>query len=229
MRAHRHRLTSAAGAAAIGVLLAAGCSPAQKPEAAAKAPAPKPLTTAQFAQAALKESEVPRVAGPVPVQEPDSGGRTLPPVSDPACQPLIDIVDGKSSHAHVFQIFNWRDNIMGGSSTLASFEEGEAEERFAEVKKAVTTCRAYEGESHMGPIRTTVRPERAPKAGDETAAFRSITPLGPKAGDNNKHTVVVRTGNTIATFSELSMGTDRHFPTALITLQADHLRDAQRP
>ncbi|RLV68018.1 hypothetical protein STAN_3542 [Streptomyces sp. CBMAI 2042] len=39
--------------------------------------------------------------------------------------------------------------------------------------------------------------------------------------------VVVRTGNTIATFSELSIGKDLFFPPELITRQVERLRNAQ--
>ncbi|MFE7457804.1 hypothetical protein [Streptomyces sp. NPDC057554] len=48
-------------------------------------------------------------------------------------------------------------------------------------------------------------------------------------GDRNEQHVVVRTGNTIATFQELSIGKDLFFPPELISRQVERLRDAQRP
>ncbi|KOU62574.1 hypothetical protein ADK57_24430 [Streptomyces sp. MMG1533] len=119
---------------------------------------------------------------------------------------------------------------MGGNSTLASYEEDEAEQRFAELKEAPATCRSYEGEGYVGPFKATVAPETPPQVGEEAVAFREIVPMGPEQpGDRNEQFIVVRTGNTIATFSELSMGASRSFPTELISRQVERLRNAQRP
>ncbi|MET9834354.1 hypothetical protein ABZ078_34825 [Streptomyces sp. NPDC006385] len=229
-----------AAATVIGVFLASGCAPAQEPKAAAGAssttPSAKapvtPLTTAQLKNLAFKDGEVPQAHEPITVKEPQpqGSGRSFPPVSVPACQPLIDIRNGEGSSAHVFQIFNWKENIMGGSSTLASYEEDKAEQRFAEVKQALTTCRSYEGESYAGRFKATVRTETPPQVGEEALAFREIIPMGPdQPGDRNEQFIVVRTGNTIATFSELGVGADLSFPTELISRQVERLRNAQQP
>ncbi|MFC8239564.1 hypothetical protein [Streptomyces chartreusis] len=185
----------------------------------------------QLKDLAFKDGEVPQAHEPVEVEEPRTEGseRPFPPVSVPACQPLVDIRNGEGSFAHVFQIFNWKKNIMGGSSTLASYEEDEAEQRFAELKQALTTCRAYEGEGFVGRFEATVRTETPPQVGDEALAFREVMPGGPEQpGDRSEQFIVVRTGNSIATFSELSVGANLSFPTELIRRQVERLQNAQQ-
>ncbi|MFF2861759.1 hypothetical protein ACFVSX_17935 [Streptomyces rubiginosohelvolus] len=188
---------------------------------------------AQLKNLAFKDGEVPQAHEPIEVQEPmpEGSGRTFPPVSDPSCQPIVDATSGKGSFAHVFQIFNWKKNIMGGGSTLASYEDGRAEQRFAEIKQAVGICRSYEGEGWVGKYKATVKAEAAPQLGDEAVAFRGIIPMGPdQPGDRNEQFIVVRTGNTIATFHELSIGTENlSFPAELVRRQVERLWKAQRP
>jgi len=59
--------------------------------------------------------------------------------------------------------------------------------------------------------------------------IREIVPMGPEnGGDRNEQFVVVRTGNTIPAFSELSIGKDLFFLPELITRQVERLRNAQR-
>ncbi|MFD3752089.1 hypothetical protein ACFWVT_17970 [Streptomyces cyaneofuscatus] len=188
-----------------------------------------PLTVAQLKSLTLKIGEVPQAREPLDVQEPlpEGSGRSFPPVSVPACRPLIDVRQGKMSSAQVFQLFNWKKNIMGGTSSLASYEGGQAERRFAELKRSLATCRHYEGEGFVGPYRATVITEAPPEFGEEAVSFREIVPMGPKAGDRNEQYVVVRTGNTIATFTELSIGKDLFFPPELIIRQVERLRNAQ--
>lgn len=188
------------------------------------------LTMAQLKGLAFKDGEVPQAHGPMTVQEPQpkGSGRSFPPISVPACQPLLDARNGEGSIAHVFQSFNWKKNGMGGSSVLASYEEGEAARRFAGLKQALTTCRSYEKEGYVGRSEVAVRTETAPQLGDEAVAFREIIPMKPERIDLNQQVVVVRTGNTIATFTELSTGKGLSFPTELISRQVERLRDAQR-
>ncbi|MER7516891.1 hypothetical protein [Streptomyces sp. NPDC126499] len=216
-----------------------GCAPAQEPTtpAGASSTAPSaeaalaPLTTAQLRTLALRDEEVPQAHPPVEVHEPapEGNGRAFPPVSEPSCRPLVDVRTGKGSVTHVFQTFNWKENVMGGGSTLASYEDGRAAQLFAELKRALATCRSYEGEGYTGKFKATVKAEAAPQVGDEAVAFREVIPKGPEQpGDRNEQFVVVRAGNTIVTFSELSVGADLSFPTELISRQVERLRDAQR-
>lgn len=239
MRAHTRQPAASAAAALIGLLVTSGCAPAQEPETAAGMPAAghpaeaavAPLTMEQLKALAFQNGEVPQVHEPIEVTEPvpEGDGRTFPPVSAPSCQPLVDVRSGKGSFAHVFQIFNWKTNIMGGRSTLASYEDGKAEQHFAELEQALATCRSYEGESWVGRFKTAVKTETPPQVGDEAVAFREIIPKEPgQPGDRNEQLIVVRTGNTIVTFSELSVGADLSFPAELVSRQVERLRDAQR-
>lgn len=247
MQARTTRLTTRAAATFIGLALASGCATAQEPEATAEvspttpsATTPsvraraEPLTTAQLKDLAFKDGEVPQAHEPLSVQAqappPEGSERSFPPISVPACRPLIDVRSGEGSFAHVFQVFNWKKNIMGGSSTLASYEGDEAEQRFAALRQALTTCRSYEGEGYAGPFEVTVRTETPPQVGEEALAFREISPVeSDSLGDSSEQFIVVRTGNTIATFSELSVGPDLSFPTELIRRQVERLKDAQQP
>ncbi|MEU3052760.1 hypothetical protein [Streptomyces griseus] len=188
---------------------------------------------AQLKTLAFKSGEVPQAHEPIEVREPmpEGSGRTFPPISAPSCQPLINARSGEGSFAHVFQTFNWKENIMGGGSTLASYEDGKAEQRFAELKQALATCRSYEGEGWVGKFKATVKAEAPPQIGDEAVAWREIIPMGPdQPGDRNEQFIVVRTGTTIAAFSELSIGAENlSFPAELISRQVERLRNAQRP
>ncbi|MCD9903267.1 hypothetical protein LUR56_31475 [Streptomyces sp. MT29] len=123
-----------------------------------------------------------------------------------------------------------QDTADGDSrrSRHRTIEDGQAERRFAELKRSLATCRHYEGEGFVGPYRATVITEAPSEFGEEAVSFREIVPMGPKAGDRNEQYVVVRTGNTIATFTELSIGKDLFFPPELITRQVERLRNAQR-
>ncbi|WP_028808007.1 hypothetical protein [Streptomyces canus] len=240
MQTRTTRLTTRAAATVVGVLLASGCGSAQEPKSVAEASsatasdkaAVAPLTMAQLKDLAFKDGEVPQAHEPIEVQEPrpQGSGQSFPPISVPACQPLIDIRNGKRSSAHVFQIFNWKKNIMGGSSTLASYEEDKAEQRFAELKKALATCRSYEGEGYVGPFKVKVTTETPPQVGEEAVAFWETIPVGPEQPEaRNEQFIVVRTGNTIAAFSELSVGARLSFPVELISRQVERLHNAQQP
>ncbi|WP_432056530.1 hypothetical protein [Streptomyces sp. bgisy022] len=74
-----------------------------------------------------------------------------------------------------------------------------------------------------------MRTETAPRVGDEAVAHRETDASGPENDRRNRQYVVVRTGNTIAAFSELSTGEDLSFPTELISRQVERLRNTQRP
>ncbi|MEV6210403.1 hypothetical protein [Kitasatospora sp. NPDC051914] len=180
---------------------------------------------------AFKDGDVPQAReGAIEVHEaqPKGSGPSFPPISVPACQPLIDIRNGEGSFAHVFQIFNWKENLWGGASTLASYEDNEAKKHFAELKRALAACRSYEGEGWVGKFRATVATEAPPPVGDEALAFREIIPQGPEQpGDRNEQFIVVRTGNAIVTFSMLDVGKSSSFPTELVSRQVERLRTAQ--
>ncbi|MFJ3922414.1 hypothetical protein [Streptomyces sp. NPDC090022] len=139
------------------------------------------------------------------------------------------MVNAKGSLAHVFQTFNWDDDIWGGGSTLASYENGRAEQRFADLRQSLSSCRTYDGEAWAGKFTATVAPGPAPSFGDEAVSFTETIPLGAeRGGDRNETVVVVRTGNTIASFTALNVGGTASFPPDLITRQVERLRAAQQ-
>ncbi|MGT2526143.1 hypothetical protein ACU4GG_02215 [Streptomyces nojiriensis] len=180
---------------------------------------------------AFKDGEVPQVRdGSIEAREPmpEGSGSSFPPVSVPACQTLRDVHDGKGSHAHVFQTFDWKDDIWPGSSTLASYEDGRAKQRFADLRQSLASCRTYDGEGWVGKFTTTVASAPPPSFGDEAVSYTETIAMGAeRGGDRNETFVVVRSGNTIATFSALNVGGTASFPTDLITKQVERLRAVQ--
>ncbi|MFD3379065.1 MULTISPECIES: hypothetical protein [unclassified Streptomyces] len=191
-----------------------------------------PLTRAQLRTLTFKEGEVTGVheAG-IPVQDPQpkEDQRSFPPVSDPACQTMLDIRSGKRASTVVLQIFNWKGDIWGGGSTLAAYEDGKAQQAFTQLKQALGSCRSYEGTGWVGKFKATLTTEQAPGVGDEGVRFRETIPMGSEyPGDRNEQFTVVRAGNTIVTFRKLNIGGSASFPTDLVNRQVERLQNAQR-
>ncbi|MFE9776424.1 hypothetical protein ACFYOV_33175 [Streptomyces sp. NPDC005931] len=174
--------------------------------------------------AGVHEAGIP-VKDPVPPEE----QRSFPPVSDPTCQTMIDIRDGKHASAVVFQIFNWEGDIWGGSSTLAAYEDGKAQQTFARLKKALASCRSFQGTGWAGKFTCTLTMEQPPHVGDEAVRFRETMPLNTEdREERNEQFTVVRAGNTIVTFQKLNVGGRASFPADLIDRQVERLQNAQR-
>ncbi|MFF7204473.1 hypothetical protein [Streptomyces sp. NPDC008141] len=192
-----------------------------------------PLTRAQLRAVAFKEGEVAgthEAGNPVLDPEPKEEQRSFPPVSDPACQAVLDIRGGERASAVVFQEFNWKGDIWGGGSTLAAYEDGKAQQAFARLKQALGTCRSYEGTAWMGKFKTTLTVVQPLIVGDESVRFLETIPMGPEhPGDRNEQFTVVRAGDTIVTFRKLNLGGSASFPSDLIHRQVERLREAQRP
>lgn len=224
-----------------GVLMASGCSaePEARPAsvvpratASAKA-AVAPLTRAQLRALTFKDGEVPGVyKGGMEVQDPqpEAERRSFPPVSDPDCQTMLDIRSGEGASTVVFQVFNWKGDIWGGDSTLAAYEDGKAQQVFAQLKQALGSCRSYEGTGWVGKFKATLTMERAPGVGEEAVRFHETIPMGPEhPGDRNEQFTVLRAGNTIVTFTKLNVGGSASFPADLVNRQVERLQNAQRP
>ncbi|AGS70873.1 hypothetical protein HGI09_29410 [Streptomyces collinus] len=201
--------------------------------ASAKA-AVAPLTRAQLRALTFKEGEVAGVyeKNGVPVQDPlpKKDQRSFPPVSDPTCQTMLDIRDGEGASTVVLQVFNWKGDIWGGGSMLASYEDGKAQQVFAQLKQALGSCRSYEGTGWVGKFKSTLTMEQAPDVGDEAVRFRETNPPRPDAdlGERNEQYTVVRTGNAIVTFHKLNIGGSASFPADLVNRQVERLQNAQR-
>lgn len=223
-----------------GVLITtSGCSPEREGEPPAPASPPAttsakaavaPLTSGQLKALTFKDGEVPGAyEGGLAVRDPvpEGEGRDFPPVSDSDCQTVRDISGGKHASAVVLQVFNWKGDIWGGGSTLASYEDGKARQTFARLKQALASCHSFEGFGYTGKFTATLTAEKAPGVGDESVRFREIAPLDHD-GDRSEEWTLVRTGNAIAVFRKLNVGADSSFPSALISTQVGRLRDAQR-
>ncbi|MXM64818.1 hypothetical protein GR925_15540 [Streptomyces sp. HUCO-GS316] len=190
------------------------------------------MTRAQLRALAFKEAEVAgahEAGTPVQDPQPKEERRSFPPVSDPACQTMLDIRHGKRASTVVLQIFNWKGDIWGGGSTLAAYEDGKAQQAFAQLQQALGSCRSYEGTGWVGEFKATLTMEEAPGIGDEAVRFRETVPMGPEyPGDRNEQFTVVRAGNTIVMFQKLNVGGRASFPADLINRQVERLQNAQR-
>ncbi|AZM60913.1 hypothetical protein DMA10_18390 [Streptomyces sp. WAC 01420] len=189
-----------------------------------------PLTRAQLRALAFKDGEVAGASeGGIAVQDPrpEDERRSLPPVSDPACQTMLDIRNGRHASTVVHQVFNWKGDIWGGGSTLAAYEDGKAQQAFAKLKHALGSCRSYEGTGWVGKFKATLTMEQAPDVGDEAVRFRETIPTDDPR-DRIEQITLVRAGNTIVTFTKLNVGESASFPADLVSRQVERLQDAQR-
>ncbi|MEU7556463.1 hypothetical protein AB0B01_29770 [Streptomyces sp. NPDC044571] len=229
---------------AVAALAVAGCEadpaksasepPAPPALPAAPAPASRPLTAAELVAAALPGEESPEAYGhPVSVRKTRAGDRKSE-VSDAACEQLLAAVHARRpsrpAPAVVEQTFNWKNDMNGGNSTLASYGNSGAVAVFAEVREGLSTCRYYESPA-PAPTMTykgTVTGAPAPQLGDEAVQFEITAPT--EMGPHVTQYTVVRTGSVVVTFTKLSVGglDPREFPPALIAQQISRLQQAQR-
>ncbi|MEU0989221.1 hypothetical protein [Streptomyces sp. NPDC005953] len=223
------------GAMAMGALALSGCSTTERTRLAASPTAITPtrssippLTAEQLKALAFTESDVPQ-AHSVPVQHPaPQQVPGNPPLSDASCQRLYDVINAKHASASVFQIFNWKENVMGGDSRIASYEGTKAQEAFRQLQKALKTCKTFTGSGYTGKFTATITVEKAPDLGDEALSFHLTMPLTDGYGLRDEHHVFIRTGTITASFQELTVGRKAQFPLDLIQKQIDRLRSAQR-
>ncbi|MFE2582677.1 hypothetical protein [Streptomyces sp. NPDC059378] len=220
----------------VTVATLAGCSAADvtttasgaEPSSAPATARTKPLSEAELRALTLEDTELPE-ARPGGISVQDHGDPTdypsFKPDSDPDCQSVHDIGNARTASAVVTQVINWRDGIYGGGATLASYDDGEAEQLFARLKRALNSCHTYQGDGWTGTYTSTMQTQKAPKAGDEAVQFREYSPT--EQGKRDQLFVIVRTGNVIATYDSLDIGRTSTFPTEPIIKQAERLRDAQ--
>lgn len=138
------------------------------------------------------------------------------------------MLDSETASAFVLQIFNWKENIMGGGSTLAAYEGAKAKDAFQQLQDSLKTCNAFTGVGLVGNFNATITVEQAPDVGDEALSFHLTMPLPDGGGLRDEHHVFVRTGNITASFQELNVGQKAEFPLDLIKKQVDRLSNAQR-
>ncbi|MFE3020628.1 hypothetical protein [Streptomyces sp. NPDC059256] len=206
-------------------------------QAAARVPA-APLTADRLAELTLRKGEVPDLmsdqAPPVQELPPGKERQPFPPVSEPECHPLIDVLQGKEAVAVVSQSFQWADSAGGGTTISAYRSPEEARRAFTRLEKAAAECRSYEGEGWTGRFWTTVTTEEPLKLGDQAVSLRQSMPMSTEAMpvrpgtagavDHTSYRTAVRTGAVIAVFHNAQEA----FPRQLIATQVRRLHTAQQ-
>ncbi|MFJ4781506.1 hypothetical protein [Streptomyces sp. NPDC088762] len=227
---------------AVAALTLVGCGtepgkPASEPTSAAPAApaasASRPLTAEQLVAAALPGEESADSYGhPVSVRKPRTADPKSEP-SDPACAQMLAAAHARQpsrpTPAVAVQTFNWKNDVSGGGSTLASYGNSGAVAAFAQIREGLNTCRYFETPAPAPAMiyRGTVTVAAAPRLGDEAVQFDITAPS--EMGAHVTQYTVVRTGRVVATFTKLSVGgLDPHdFPAGLIAQQVSLLQQAQ--
>ncbi|MFE2326057.1 hypothetical protein ACFXD5_19380 [Streptomyces sp. NPDC059385] len=127
---------------------------------------------------------------------------------------VLGLLEERESAARV-RVEGLREEAARLAGVLeASYEDGRAEQRFADLRQSLASCRTYEGVGWVGKFTATVAPAPTPSFGDEAVSYTETIPMGAeRGGDRNETFVVVRSGNTIASFSALNVGGSSSFPT----------------
>ncbi|MCM2416796.1 hypothetical protein [Streptomyces sp. RKAG293] len=58
---------------------------------------------------------------------------------------MIDIIGGKTAPVGVSQLFNWKDDVLPGGTTLAAHPSAGAESVFRALESDLPLCRAHRG------------------------------------------------------------------------------------
>ncbi|WP_369260687.1 hypothetical protein [Streptomyces sp. R35] len=206
-----------------GTAAGPSASASTTPSASAQAP----LSAEELKSLAITSDEVPGNRG-VSADERDPSAaedNTFPPVSDASCQKMNDTLDAGTASAVVDQIFNWKDGIFPGTSTLASYDGTEAKDSFARLRTALKTCTDFTGVGYTGKYKAHVATEKIAGVGDESLAFRITTPSEGRV--RNQQHIFVRVGQVTVYCTMLDVDHSAHFPMNLLRKQVDRLARAQ--
>jgi hypothetical protein len=66
------------------------------------------------------------------------------PVSDASCRRVSDVTGADGASALADQLFNWKNNIFPGGSTLASYDGKGAQRAYQQLKDALSSCRSFD-------------------------------------------------------------------------------------
>ncbi|WP_327284935.1 MULTISPECIES: hypothetical protein [unclassified Streptomyces] len=205
-----------------------------KPSAAASsaAPAAKGKTDAELAALLVTQAELPthavRAATPAELAAAASAGTDKPeclPLAKAQSSAPVGTPVGRAGTKAV-TIPKSAADVLGATVTsiaLASYDGKGAEEAFAAVKAAATACAGgYTGSQAGDSLKIEkVVPGAPVTAGDEALAYTAMANVdGEKAATE---LVVVRKGNTIATFSAVSPSGSAEQPKAVVEIQAKKL------
>ncbi|MEU8616545.1 hypothetical protein [Streptomyces sp. NPDC048623] len=165
-----------------------------KPKTDPGKPAAPPLTDAQLSTALLNLADI---SGYMFQDWPVSPRDSLK-TSPADCQPIYDInipsktPAPKAAKGQIALSMMGETNGSGFTIVLLSYEQSDAEKLLGNLRTALEKCTAFEGGV---PSRTTVKPLKAPDAGDEAVAFHLSS-----AGSAGSYFTVVRRGSTAALF-----------------------------
>jgi hypothetical protein len=168
-------------------------------------------------------------------RSPDDSDSTFPPASDATCQTLLDAVDATDASVAVDQNINWSDSIWPGGATLASYPGTGAENAFDRARTSLTACHDFTGVGFTGKYTAHVEPEKIPRLGDESIAFRITVPVkqapdlrsGRRVSVRNEEHILVRVGGVTGYFTMPAMDRSDHFPLALVEREAARMAKAQ--
>ncbi|MFD0306376.1 hypothetical protein [Streptomyces sp. NPDC127119] len=198
--ARRRRATF--GIALTLFLAVSACSADQTSRSAEGPPAVKgsssprpPLTGAEIEAVTLRALEIPGAGhSPVRVLDPKLAQPTFPPVSNPSCQRILDVLNASTASALVVQDISWQDPIANSSATLASYSGAGAQQAFRLLRDALPICKQYSGVNYTGKYRAELTARTSPAFGDEAVSFHITYPETELGGFVDTHHVVVRTG-----------------------------------
>ncbi|WP_328927172.1 hypothetical protein OG429_23130 [Streptomyces sp. NBC_00190] len=223
----------------------ADAKPSTGAPAASAAPAAKAKTDAELTGLLVVQADLPEhvVKPATPAEAAAAAGATS---DKPECQPLVKAqsmapVGSAAGTARTKAVAKGKEpaadaspedklkaamNALGATATsvtLSSYEGKGAEEAFGIIKKAGTACTGgYTGSQAGDSLKITkLAPGAAVTAGDEALSY---TVVGDADGEKlSMELVVVRKGNTLATFSALSLTGTAEQPKAVVDAQVKKL------
>ncbi|CAG6392097.1 exported hypothetical protein [Actinacidiphila cocklensis] len=255
MRARRAHAITAAGSAAVLLMVASGCAgdtgdgksagahtpssttaPAAAPSHTPAQPTPVPVPTFTSAPAltvqkltalTFPEDVTPGTYGmPVTALTPSAGSASRP-VTPVACQDVKEIVEGKPATVGVSQLINWKDDIFPGSTTLAAYPSAGAKSVFRALEADLPLCRSLSGVDYGGHRFTNrIVVLPAPTVGDQAVRFQEVANVGEGHLRYTEH-IVVRSGETIVAFVMADVDRQTPFPPNLVAQQVQRLAAAQ--
>ncbi|WP_432155425.1 hypothetical protein [Streptomyces sp. bgisy153] len=220
-------------------------APAEATASAPAAGAAKALTAAELEKAALTQADAKSGKITVKLTADDDVSQDKVSVDKPACAPLAYLQAGTFVGKPAASVKRkWEDdpkkpaagadeeakmyaslNAVESVITLASYDNGGAEQAMKDLSAAVKNCAGgYSHTENSDSIKVTkVATGEAPKGGDEALAVNLSINFGEGVTGTTK-LVVVREGATLVYFPTVNVGAfltgeDYAFPTAMLDVQ----------
>jgi len=159
------------------------------------------------------------------ISAPENEETEVTPVDKPACQPLMDLIEGDGVSGASAPHVSGELTMPGASESryaffLSSYRPGVAEKLLGDVKAAIPSCGTFRSTGDAS-LTYTVSPLPAPSVGDEGLAFKISADIGFTVTMST-----VRVGSVIV--HGASQNPDRVIPPAVLKAQTDKLAAAQR-